>query len=88
MAKRWVVKWKTHEIAVENAWFGGEKLHIDGKCCDTGKGLNISRDLRGQITEADGATHIVTAKLRQGSLGLRVVCHVLVDDAWVGGDPV
>ncbi|WP_210404213.1 hypothetical protein [Chroococcidiopsis sp. TS-821] len=86
MVKTWKVNWKGHEILTKNRWFRGEQLYIDGVRCDRRQGLGFTSELRGQIKDAEGSVHLVTAKFRQGSFGTRILCHIFVDDQWVGGD--
>jgi len=89
VAKTWTVKWNGHEIVAVNTWFRGERLYVDGRLCDQTSGaLAISSELRGRIENVDGSTSMVVAKLRQGMFGATIHCHILVDDKWIGGDPV
>jgi hypothetical protein len=86
MVKTWTVSWNGHEILAENRWFGGEQLYIDGLRCDSRLGLGFSSELRGKIKDAEGFIHVVTAKFRQSSFGTSILCHIFVDDQWIGGD--
>ncbi|MGB3493215.1 MAG: hypothetical protein WBA57_10830 [Elainellaceae cyanobacterium] len=88
MLKTWNVSWNAHEILAENRWLSGEKLYIDGIRCDDRLGLGFTSELRGQIRDDEGVAHVVTAKFRQGSFGTKILCHIFVDDKWIGGDPV
>ena len=88
MQKTWTAHWNGHSITAENDWFEGERLLIDGQpCAENGK-MGFSADLVGQIDHRDGTQHVVKAQFRQAWLGLKVVCHIFVDERFVGGDPV
>lgn len=88
MVKAWNVNWNGHEILAENRWLGGEKLYINGICCDARSGLGFTSDLRGDVRDAEGVSHMVTAKFRQSTFCTKVLCHIFVGHEWIGGDPV
>lgn len=88
MQKIWNVQWNSHSITAENHWFKGAKLLIDGQPCANDVKMTISSDLVGRIEDRDGSQHMVKAEFRQGWFGLKIVCHIFVDDRFVGGDPV
>lgn len=88
MLKTWTVRWNGHDIVTENRWFGGAKLYLDSELCDQSGGVSFTTELRGRILEKDGTASVVVAKFRQGRFGSKIVCHVFVNDTWVGGNPV
>ncbi|HZP61142.1 MAG TPA: hypothetical protein VFB27_12530 [Opitutaceae bacterium] len=74
--KTWNIKHKGHEIRVENGWFTGERLIVDGEMQDEHKEFAFCGQLRGKIGSGDGEGEIIKV-----SLGgwFRIVCRVLVD---------
>jgi hypothetical protein len=49
MAKQWVYKYGQNTITVENTWFSGEKLYVNGALQDESRGLKLSGSLRGKL---------------------------------------
>jgi hypothetical protein len=84
--KQWVVSWQRHTIIVMNWWARtGESLIIDGRPVPQGKPSGIlSNDLHGEI-EVSGRAHEVRVHIGH-TTGLRIGCHVFIDDELVGGD--
>ena len=75
--KIWNIKHKGHEIRVENGWFSGERLIVDGETQDEHKGFAFRSRLWGKIRSGDGAGEIIKVSLG-GWFG--VACRVFVDD--------
>jgi hypothetical protein len=76
--KRWQVDWKGHRIEVENTWFSGARLFIDGKEVAKNRDLvALSAHLRGEIVHEDGRTSRVVAEIEAI---LTVKCTIAVDD--------
>ena len=59
----WNIKYKGHEIRVENGWFSGERLIVDGETQDEQKGFAIRSRLWGKIRSGDGVGEIVKVTL-------------------------
>lgn len=65
-----------HMIEVENTWFHGERLYINGQLQDERLGLALRETLTGELKYSDGETKPV--KVTIGGF-LRIHCRVFVD---------
>jgi hypothetical protein len=75
--KTWNIKHKGHEIRVENGWFSGERLIVDGETQDEQKGFGFRSRLWGKIKSGDGAGEPIKVALG----GWFVIgCRIFVDD--------
>ena len=74
--KVWQVKYKGHDIRVENR-LRGEKLIVDGKIQDVGIGLSLRSRLWGPIKGGDGDGERIKASLG-GWFGID--CSIFIDD--------
>ena len=68
------VMYKGHRIKVENRWFGGEKLYIDGQLQDENMGLGLRARLTGELKEDEGKV-----KVNLGG-NFKVRCKIFVDN--------
>lgn len=77
--KTWSVKYKEHEIRVDNGFFG-ERLIVDGEIQDEQQGFSIRSRLWGKIRSGEGRGEAIKV-----SLGgwLFINCSVFVDDKMV-----
>lgn len=77
--KSWNMKYKGHDIRVENR-SGGERLIVDGDLQDDQQGYAMRSRLWGKIKSGDGAGEVINV-----SLGgwWTVGCRIFVDDALV-----
>ncbi len=75
--KVWNLTHKGHKIRVENGWFSGERLVIDGETQDERRGFAFRSQLSGRIRAGDGAGEHIRV-----SIGgwFTIGCHVFVDD--------
>lgn len=80
--KVWEIDYKGHRIRVENSWFGGERLLVDGELQDEHRGLALRSELSGAIRNGDGAGEDIKV-----SLGgwFSVGCRLFVDNKLVLG---
>lgn len=75
MKKTFEVMHKGHQITVENSWFAGEKLFVDGELQDANLGLRLGATLRGQLKTAEGSEAI---KVTLGGT-MKIHCKIFVD---------
>ena len=78
MKSTWIANYYGTEIRIENSWFKGESLYIDGKLQD--KQFNaFSAGLTGKITTSDGK------KLIKVNLGgfFTINCHLFIDNEMI-----
>ena len=75
--KAWNIRYKGHDIRVENGWFSGERLIVDGEMQDARRGFGFRSQLSGRIRGGDGVGEPIRA-----SLGgwLVIGCDLFVDD--------
>lgn len=78
--KTWNIQYKGHEVRVENGWFTGERLIVDGEMQDEHKGFAFRSRLWGKIRVGDGAGEIIKVTLC-GWFG--IACRVFIDDRFV-----
>ena len=76
MKSIWTVTYDNIEIKVENTWFGGESLFVDGKLQHKTHGI-FSSNLRGQLISKTG--EIIKIKVALGGF-FKVVCSLFIDD--------
>ena len=72
----------THEgrhILVENRWFQGEKLYVDGELQDENLGLSFRGDLNGKLKSTDGFKNI---KVAVGGF-YKIHCKVFVENEMI-----
>jgi hypothetical protein len=75
--KSWNIKHKGHEICVENGWFSGERLIVDGEIQDEHTGFAFRSRLWGKVRNGDGAGEAIKVSLG-GWFGIS--CRIFVDD--------
>jgi hypothetical protein len=75
--KTWNIQYKGHEIRVENGWFSGERLIVDGELQDEHKGIALRSRLWGKIRSGGGVGE--TIKVSLGGW-FAIACRVFVDD--------
>lgn len=77
MKKVFEVTYKGHHILVENSWFNGEKLFVDGELQDQNLGLAFDRaTLYGVIKNNEGAKQRIKVSLGGA---ITVGCRIFVD---------
>ena len=80
MKKKWEIMHTGHSIRVENTWFRGEKLFVDGVLQDQQIGIRFSSRLFGKVEiEADKYEQI---KVSIGSI-VKMHCQIFVGDRLV-----
>jgi len=75
--KTWNINHKGHEIRVENGWFSGERLIVDGETQDEQRGFAFRSRLWGRIKTGDGAGEPIKVSLG-GWMGIS--CRIFVGD--------
>lgn len=65
-----------HHIQVENSWFTGEKLFVDGQLQDENLGLGIRAILNGKLKSNEDRKSI---KVALGGF-LKINCRIFVDN--------
>jgi len=85
--KEWDATYEGHRIVLQNRLFS-EKLYIDGAVVDSHSGIGFNTTLRGRIERADDGVAVVEGRIRQGTLGLSIKGHILIDGALIGGDAI
>ena len=75
--KAWQTTHKGHSIRVENGWFSGERLIVDGELQDEHKGFAFRSHLSGRIKSGDGAGESIRVSLGGWFL---INCQIFVDD--------
>lgn len=77
MKKVFEVTYEGHHIQVENTWFNGEKLFVDGKLQDQNLGFAFDRaTLYGVIQNNEGASQKIKVSLGGA---ITVGCTIFVD---------
>ncbi len=61
MKKTFEVMFNDHHIQVENNWFTGEKLYVDGQLQDENLGLGIRGILNGELKDIEDKKSIKVA---------------------------
>ena len=79
--KAWEIAYKDHTIRVENAWFSGERLLVDGELQDEQIGHGSRSRLYGVIRDGDGAGEQIKVSL---GAWFSVQCRIFVDHKLVG----
>ena len=74
--KVWQVQYKGHDVRVENR-IRGEKLIVDGKIQDVGRGMGFRSRLWGTIKGGDGDGERIKVSLG-GWFGID--CSIFIDD--------
>lgn len=69
-----------HTITVENTWFHGERLYINGQLQDERLGLALRGTLTGELKYNNGETKPV--KVTLGGI-LRIHCRIFVDHSLI-----
>lgn len=82
MKKTFEVVYDGHQILVENSWFGGEKLYVDGKLQDENIGLALRATLNGELRNKNGETKRIKVAIG-GGMNFRVNCKIFVDNELV-----
>ena len=75
--KVWQISHSGHQIRVENGWFSGERLFVDGEMQDERTGFALRSQLSGRIRSGEGAGEAIKV-----SLGgwFTIGCQIFVDD--------
>jgi hypothetical protein len=76
MKKTFEVMYNGHHIQVENSWFTGEKLYVDGKLQDENLGLGIRAILNGVLKSNDDRKSI---KVAIGGF-FKINCRIFVEN--------
>lgn len=76
MKSIWIAVYEDCEIKIENTWFNGARLYVNGKLQDERFGW-YSTDLTGNIFTKNGEKHLI--KVNLGGT-LFVGCRLFIDD--------
>jgi hypothetical protein len=77
MKKTWEIDYKGHKIVVENTWFNGERLYVDGELQDEEVGFGVRARLFGRIKSGDGAGEIIKVSI---GAWFNVDCRIFVNE--------
>lgn len=80
MKKVFEATYENHQIQIENRWFTGEKLYIDGELQDENLGLSFRGTLHGLIRNKENESKSV--KVTLGGV-FSTHCKVFVDHVLV-----
>lgn len=85
MKKVFEAIYEGHRIQVENRWFTGERLYVDGELQDENLGLAFRATLRGNIK-----TNNTESKRIKVTLGgfFSIHCKIFVDHVLVSSYPI
>lgn len=78
--KSWNITHKSHQVRVENGWFSGERLFVDGELQDEHKGLALRSQLTGKIRTGEGAGE--TIKVSLGGWFI-ISCRIFANDSLI-----
>lgn len=76
MKNRFEVMHNDHHIQVENSWFTGEKLYVDGQLQDENLGLGLRAVLNGELKSDEGRKRI---KVALGGF-FKLNCRIFVEN--------
>ena len=76
MKSIWTANYDNNEIKIENTWFHGERLFVNGKIQDEKQSM-FSSDLTGHIITRNGEKALIKAHI--GGY-FKIVCRLFVDD--------
>ncbi len=79
MKSIWTANYENNEIRVENTWFDGERLFVNGNLQDERMGL-ISTDLSGHLFNQKNERENIKVNLG-GSF--KIICRLFVNDSKV-----
>jgi len=71
--KKWHIKYKEHDIEIQNSWFKGEALLVDGTLQDQRIGFAVRSQLYGKIENGQGEGETIKV-----SLGGWFCCNCIV----------
>jgi hypothetical protein len=77
----WTTIFEGHTIVVENSWFSGERLLVDGILQDEQIGLAFRSRLWGSIKISNSETKRIKVSL--GTPSLSVECRIFIDDVLI-----
>lgn len=79
MKKTFEIMYDSHHILVENRWFAGEKLYVDGQLQDENLGLGLRGKLVGELKSNEGR------KIIKVSLGgyYKINCKIFVENTLI-----
>lgn len=77
MKKAWDIKYKGHNIHIENHWINGERLFVDGELQDEKTSL-FGSTLHGEIKNGEGKGDKVKVEIR--STWVAINCKIYVND--------
>ncbi len=75
--KTWQITYKGHAIRVQNGWFSGEQLSVDGETQDARRGFAFRSQLSGRIRSGDGAGELIRVSLGGWFI---IGCDLFIDD--------
>lgn len=76
MKSIWTTNYENNEIKIENTWFNGERLFVNGKLQDEKFGF-FSSDLTGHIINTKNEKEII--KVNLGGF-MKIECRLFIND--------
>lgn len=76
MKSIWTANYENNEIKIENTWFNGERLFVNGKIQDEKFGF-FSSDLTGHIINSKNEKEII--KVNLGGF-MKIECRLFIND--------
>ncbi len=76
MKSIWTTNYENNEIKIENTWFNGERLFVNGKLQDEKFGF-FSSDLTGHIINSKNEKEII--KVNLGGF-MKIECRLFIND--------
>lgn len=88
MTKEWIAEYNGHRIRVQNTWFSGAKLYIDGECRDTNKQLflvsgAITR-LSARLVVSESQSQVIEVFMKAPLFTTKA--KICLDGRQIGGD--
>lgn len=88
MTKEWIAEYNGHRIRVQNTWFSGARLYVDGECRDTNQQIfgvsgAIPR-LSARLVDSDGQTRVIEIFVKAPFFTVKA--KICVDGRQIGGD--
>ena len=88
MTKEWIAEYNGHRIRVQNTWFSGARLYIDGECRDTNQQFfalsgAIPR-LSACLVDSEGQKHVIEVFAKAPLFTVKA--KICVDGRQIGGD--
>jgi hypothetical protein len=88
VTKEWIAEHSGHRIRVQNTWFSGARLYIDGECRDTNQQFfavsGAMPRLSARLVDSEGQTHVIEVFIKAPLFTVKT--KICVDGRQIGGD--